>query len=322
MAGNERADTETLAALDVGSNTVLMLVAHVSGSTVRPLAEMLRITRLGRGVDRAGMLDPAAAALTLDTVCEFAEKARALGARRILAAGTAALRDARNGPEFIEQVRRRCGVELEIISGQTEAQLNFLAAVHGLGIDPAEPMLIVDIGGGSTELIRCEGGGPPALVSLQVGSVRLTERFIRHDPPASQEQARIYTTVRQQLEQLGWKDFRPRRVVGVAGTVTTVAAVASGLHSQDHSAIHGYQLTRQQVADTARLFFELTVAQRQQLPGMIAGRADVICTGAAILDCIAESFGAETVTVSNQGVRWGLVYRELESRASAGLVPH
>ncbi len=311
MAGNERA-TKTVAALDVGSNTVLMLVADVSGAAVRPLSEMLRITRLGRGVDRAGMLDPTAAALTLDTICEFVDKARALGAQKILAAGTAALRDARNGPEFIEQVRRRSGVALEIISGQTEAQLNFLAAVHGLGIDPAEPMLIVDIGGGSTELIRCEGGGPPAMVSLQVGSVRLTERFIRHDPPTSEEQARIYAAVKQQLERLGWKDFRPRRLIGVAGTVTTVAAVASGWHSPDHSAIHGYQLTKKQVADTARLFFGLTVEQRKQLPGMIAGRADVICAGGAILDCIVESFSAATVTVSDQGVRWGLVYRELQ----------
>src|SRR5579875_660222 len=304
--------TAIVAALDVGSNTVLMLVADLSAGRVRPLAELLKITRLGRGVDRTGMLDAGTASLTLAAIAEFVDKARALGAQKILTAATAALRDARNGPEFIEQVRLRTGVALEIISGRTEAQLNFLAAVHGLGIDPAQAMLIVDIGGGSTELIRCESGAAAALVSLQIGSVRLTERFIRHDPPTSEEQARIYAAVKQQLERLGWKDFRPRRLIGVAGTVTTVAAVASGWHSPDHSAIHGYQLTKKQVADTARLFFGLTVEQRKQLPGMIAGRADVICAGGAILDCIVESFSAATVTVSDQGVRWGLVYRELQ----------
>jgi exopolyphosphatase / guanosine-5'-triphosphate,3'-diphosphate pyrophosphatase len=314
MGAGSNDQTATAAALDVGSNTVLMLVAELSGGSVRPLAELMKITRLGRGVDRTGMLDPVAAALTLDAIAEFVEKARALGAQKILTAATAALRDARNGTEFIEQVRQRTGVELEIISGQTEAQLNFLAAVHGLGINPAQAMLIVDIGGGSTELIRCEAGAPPAMVSLQIGSVRLTERLVRHDRPTAQEQARIYDTVRDQLDSLGWENFRPAHLVGVAGTVTTVAAVSMGLDTYDHSAVHGHRLSRDQVADTARRFFSLTLAQRKQLAGMIEGRADVICAGAAILDCITQFFGADSVTVSDQGVRWGLVI-EARNRA-------
>ncbi len=312
MTGGDSAQTATVAALDVGSNTVLMLVAELSRAGVRPVAELLKITRLGRDVDRTGMLDPAAAALTLDAIAQFVEKARALGAQKILTAATAALRDARNGPEFIEQVRQRTGVELETISGQTEAGLNFLAAVHGLSIDPAQSMLIVDIGGGSTELIRCEAGSQPAMVSLQIGSVRLTERFVRHDPPTSQEQAQICDTIREQIASLQWKDFHPARLVGVAGTVTTVAAVALGLRTYEHSAVHGLRLTVDQVSDTARRLFSLTLEQRKQLPGMIEGRADVICAGAAILDCITRFFGAAAVTVSDQGVRWGLVYRELE----------
>ena len=133
--------SSTLAALDVGSNTVLMLVAELSAGTVRPLADFMKITRLGRGVDRTGMLDPGAMALTLDAIVEFVEKARALGARKILTAGTAAMRDAHNGSEFIDQVRRRAGVDLQIISGETDAQLNYLAAIRGLKIDPAQAML-------------------------------------------------------------------------------------------------------------------------------------------------------------------------------------
>jgi exopolyphosphatase / guanosine-5'-triphosphate,3'-diphosphate pyrophosphatase len=305
--------TATVAALDVGSNTVLMLVAELGAGGIRPLDDLMKITRLGRGVDRTGMLDAGAAALSLDAIAEFVERARALGAQKILTAATAALRDAHNGPGFIDQVRARTGVKLEIISGQTEAQLNLLAAVHSLGLDPAQSMVIVDIGGGSTELIRAEAGAQPAMVSLQIGSVRLTERLVRHDPPAPEERELIYRTVRGQLEPLGWSNFRPSQMVGVAGTVTTVGAVATGLRTHDHAAIHGFRLTGEQVAETARRFFSLTVAQRKELPGMVEGRADVICAGAAILDSVIQFFRVPGVTVSDRGVRWGLVYRDLEA---------
>jgi exopolyphosphatase / guanosine-5'-triphosphate,3'-diphosphate pyrophosphatase len=312
MTDRDARPASTVAALDVGSNTVLMLVAELSSAGVRPLADLLRITRLGRGVDRTGLLDPASAAGTLDAIAEFTEKARALGAQKILTAATAALRDAHNGAEFIGQVRQRTGVDLETISGQTEAQLNFIAATHGLKIDPAQSMLIVDIGGGSTELIRCEGGADPAMVSLQIGSVRLTERFISHDPPTSAEQAQIYDEVKEQLAPLGWDSFRPTNLVGVAGTVTSVCAVALGLKTYDHSVGHGRRLSQAEVQETARQFFSLTTEQRKQLPGMMEGRADVIAAGAAILDCVTQFFNAASVIVSDQGVRWGLVYRELE----------
>jgi len=314
MAGRDNRNA-TIGALDVGSNSVLMLVAEISGGSVRALGDFLRITRLGRGVDRTGLLDPASAALTLDAIAELADKARALGAQRFVTAATAALRDAHNGAEFIEQVRQRTGISLDLISGRAEAQLNFLAATHGLGIDPAESMLIVDIGGGSTELIRCEGGAQPAMVSLQIGSVRLTERFIKHDPPAPAEQAQIYAAVNEQLRPLGWDNFHPRRLVGVAGTVTTVCAVMLGLQTYDHSVVHGHQLSQADVAAVARRLFSPTVAERRKLPGMIEGRADVICAGAAILDCVTQFFNATSVTVSDQGVRWGLIYRELTTRA-------
>lgn len=318
MTNSEARGVTTVATLDVGSNTVLMLVAELSATGVRPLADLLKITRLGRGVDRTGLLDPAAAAVTLDAIAEFTEKARALGAQKILTAATAALRDAHNGAEFITQVRQRTGVNLEIISGQTEAQLNFLAATHGLKIDPAQAMLIVDIGGGSTELIRCEGGADPAMVSLQIGSVRLTERFIRHDPPSSAEQAHTYDAVKAQLASCGWDNFRPTSLVGVAGTVTTVCAVALGLKTYDHSVVHGRQLSQAEVQETAQRFFSLNTAQRKELPGMLEGRADVIAAGAAILDSVAQYFHAANVIVSDQGVRWGLVYRELEALSATG----
>ncbi len=190
--------------------------------------------------------------------------------------------------------------------------MNFLAATRGLKIDPAQSMLIVDIGGGSTELIRCEGGADPAMVSLQIGSVRLTERFISHDPPTNAEQGQVYDEVKEQLAPLGWDSFRPTNLVGVAGTVTSVCAVALGLKTYDHSIVHGRRLSQAEVQETARQFFGLTTEQRKRLPGMMEGRADVIAAGAAILDCVTQFFNAASVIVSDQGVRWGLMYRELE----------
>src|SRR6266436_4742814 len=148
-----------LAALDVGTNTVLMLVVERNpDGELRTLAELSRITRLGRGIESSARLDPQAAAATLDAIVEFTAQARALGAETILAVATAAMRDASDGAEFLARVRERAGIELEIISGESEAQLAWLAVSHGLKLDPAEHVLVVDIGGGSTELIRAEPG--------------------------------------------------------------------------------------------------------------------------------------------------------------------
>ena len=313
MAGTMSESVTKMAALDVGTNSVLMLVVEVrAGGAIRPLADLVRVTRLGRGVDRDAMLDPQASALTLETLAEYVQQARALGAGKFLTAATSALRDARDGGEFINKVERRTGVRLEVISGESEAQLNLLAATRSLALDSAEAILIVDIGGGSTELIRCEPGAPLAMVSVQIGSVRLTERFIRHDPPTASEKAQVYDAVREEMRRLGWDNFRPGSLVGVAGTVTTVCAVAMGLDTYDHSVVHGHRLSPAQVRGTAERFFGMTVAQRKELRGMIEGRADVICAGAAILDCVTAFFNADAVTVSDRGVRWGLVYRELE----------
>ncbi|HTR60918.1 MAG TPA: hypothetical protein VMH37_04385, partial [Candidatus Binataceae bacterium] len=210
-----------IATFDIGSNTVLMLAAEVDDRRQpRVLAELMRITRMGRGVDKNKRLDPDSAAMTLAALEEFAGKARALGAERMVAAATAALRDAADGPEFIARVKERAGLTLQIIPGAEEAALSHLAVVRGLNIDPASPLLIVDIGGGSTELIRAEPGKDLAMVSLQIGSVRLTERCVRSDPPSDSDAASVAATVDSALDQLGW-NYRPARLVGIAGTVTT-----------------------------------------------------------------------------------------------------
>jgi exopolyphosphatase / guanosine-5'-triphosphate,3'-diphosphate pyrophosphatase len=306
-----------LAALDVGTNTVLMLVVErVAEGDLRTLGEFSRITRLGRGVDANGKLDPAAKALTLDAITEFAAKARDLGAEKILTAATAAVRDASDGAAFLAQVKARAGVDLDVISGETEAQLSWLAVRKGLKLDPADRVLIVDIGGGSTELIRVEPGRKLDLVSLQIGSVRLTERFVHHDPPIAREAADVRLAVDEALRALGW-DFRPDTMVGIAGTVTTVCALALCLEQYDPAIVHGHRLSHQEVLAAVTRLASVPLDQRKKLPGVEPARADVIFAGAGILERTMAHFGLDHVIVSDQGVRWGLIWRELEKSDSA-----
>ncbi len=302
-----------LAALDVGTNTVLMLVVEqIADGSLRTLGEFSRITRLGRGVDGSGKLNPEAAAKTADAIVEFVAQARSIGAEKILSAATAALRDAQDGAAFIARVKERCGLELDTISGETEAQLAYLSSVKGLKLDPSANLLIVDIGGGSTELIRAEPGGVIDAVSLQIGAVRLTERFVHSDPPKPREAADLRLAIDQTLDTLRW-NFQPNVMVGIAGTVTTVCAVALGLATYDPVRVHGYQLTDAQVLQAISLLSNVGLEERKQLPGVEAGRADVIFAGAAILERVMAHFKIHRVTVSDQGVRWGLVWRELEN---------
>jgi len=303
-----------IAAFDVGTNTVLMLAVESSATgTPRVLAELSRITRLGRGLDRDGALDPESAARTLGTIVEFAKQARALGVERIAGVATAALRDARDGRDFIAKVERLAGVTLEIITGEAEAELSYLAVRRGLALDSHLRLLIVDIGGGSTELIRAEPGCELAVTSLRIGSVRLTERFARSDAPAQGEVAAIARAVDEALDGLGWQYRRPEQLVGIAGTVTTICAVALGLHTYDHLAVHGHQLSHDEVRRTLERFVSMPLRERKKLPGLHEARADVIIAGTIILDRVMERFGSERVTVSDQGVRWGLMWRELDA---------
>jgi exopolyphosphatase / guanosine-5'-triphosphate,3'-diphosphate pyrophosphatase len=310
-----------IGALDVGTNTVQMLVAETTpDGGARRVTELARVTRLGLGVDHNHRLDPAAALGTLDTIAEFVEQARAAGAEKIVAAGTATLRDAADGETFIRRVRERGGVELEIVSGETEAWLSYLAVMRGLRLDPSKRLLIIDIGGGSTEFIRAGGhatefintepGAKLQLASLQIGSVRLTERILHHDPPNAREAADLRLAIDAELTGLGWK-LETDVLVGIAGTVTTVCAVALQLEPYDPDRVHGYQLSRKEVERVLGLFGSMPLAERRKLKGLDPARADVIFAGTAILERVMCEAEVSSVIVSDQGVRWGLVWREL-----------
>jgi exopolyphosphatase / guanosine-5'-triphosphate,3'-diphosphate pyrophosphatase len=300
-----------IGALDVGTNTVLMLVAeNTPDGGARRVIDLARVTRLGQGVDHNHRLDPQAALRTLDTIAEFVEQARAAGAEKMVAAGTATLRDVADGESFIRRVRERTGVELEIVSGETEAWLSYLAVMHGLRLDPSQRSLIVDIGGGSTEFIRAEPGAKLQMASLQIGSVRLTERIIHHDPPTAREAADLRLAIDAELAGLGWK-LETDVLVGIAGTVTTVCAVALQMEPYDHDRVHRYRLSRKEVERVLGLFGSMPLAERRKLKGLDPGRADVMFAGTAVLERVMSEANADSVVVSDQGVRWGLVWREL-----------
>ncbi len=306
-----------LAALDVGTNTVLMLVAETTpDGQLCKLAEASRITRLGRGVDATGHLDPASALATLDTIAEFVEQARSLGAEKILSAATAALRDASDGADFIARVKARTGLELEVISGETEAQLAYLSSVKGLQLDLASNLLIIDIGGGSTEFVRAQPGGTIDYISLQIGSVRMTERIIKSDPPHTREAVELRVTIDEALATLKW-NFQPDVMVGIAGTVTTVCAVALELAQYDSTRVHGHILSQDDVLQVILRLSHVPLEERKRIPGVEPGRADVIFAGAAILERIMSHFKMKQVIVSDQGVRWGLLWRAIEKSSPA-----
>jgi len=301
------------AAIDIGTNSVLLLVAERRpDSTFEAVAEEAEITRLGRGVDAARRLSAQGMEDTLSVLVQFVQQARSLGANDIVISATSAARDAQNGAEFLKEAKERAGVEIEIISGELEAELAYSAAYAEFGrTRQGEALVVIDIGGGSTEFIYGAPGGAGAIAfhtSLDVGSVRLTERYVRSDPVAEAERRAIVADLQTAFAALPDAP-RAARVVGVAGTVTTLYAVRHAVEPYDGAMVHGGALTLSELKGLSRQLCETPLAQRMKLPGLQPKRADVICAGALILEMALERLHASECLVSDRGVRWGLLAR-------------
>ncbi|MGZ8605310.1 MAG: Ppx/GppA phosphatase family protein, partial [Actinomycetota bacterium] len=270
------------------------------------------ITRLGQDVDRTGRLAPDALERTVAVLARYTRRARALHAERIRVAATAAVRDAANREEFEAAVREHAGSDLEVITGEQEAGLSFLGATRGL--DAPAPYLVLDIGGGSTELV-VGGDRPEAAMSIQMGSVRLTERFVENDPPAPDELEAMRAFVLGRLDEAEAivPASEARTLVAVAGTTTTVQAMSLGLAHYDPEAIHR---TRLSLAEAERILADLasmTTAERDALPVMAKGRADVIVAGVEVLVSVMRRFGFEDALVSETDILDGLAFEVLAS---------
>jgi len=315
------------ATIDIGTNSVLLLVADSEGGALRPVLERAAVTRLGEGVDRNRRLLPAACERTLACLAEYARELRALGVSRLDAVGTSAMRDAAGGQEFVAQAAALLGVAPRVIDGNEEARLTFAGALSGLSVasvaSETGKVTVFDIGGGSTEIIVGTSTATQrriaAAVSLNIGSVRLFERHVRSDPPSTEEMRSVQRDIALALADAP-KPEAGATLVGVAGTITQLAALELELTPYDSTRVHGHRLTRSTVDRLATRLASLSLAERRILPGMEPARADVLVVGSAIARAVLEWSGASELVVSDRGVRWGLA-EELAGKGEASSGP-
>lgn len=299
-----------VAAYDCGTNSLRILVADYDEATgaMTELARDMRIVRLGEGVDRTGRVSAAALERTLAALREFDAVARPLGIDRTRFCATSAARDAENAVDFEAAVREVIGVGPEVITGAEEAALSFTGAVGGLGEAYPQPYLVVDIGGGSTEFI-VGAAEVSASRSLDIGSVRLTERHFHNDPPTADQVAAAVADVDAALDtvaEAGVDLGAARTVIGVAGTVTTIAAGVLGLDAYDRDAIHHAELPVEAIRATTASLIAMSSDERRRLGYMHPGRADVIGAGAVILDVLLRRTRVGSVLVSEQDILDGI----------------
>lgn len=305
--------TRRLAAVDIGTNSVRLLVADVDGddpttARVEILDRRMTITRLGQGVDATRRLHADAIARTVAVLREYRDAMDALGATQVRATATSAARDATNREDFFVAAKDALGVEPELLSGEEEARLSFLGATAELTGESA-PYLVVDIGGGSTEFV-IGTSEPEGLISIDVGCVRVTEQFLASDPPAPEELSAAVSVVRDHLADVARElpgIAEARTLVGLAGTITTVAAIEQGLPEYDRDRIHHFRLTRAAAEDVFRTLALEPAAVRRHNPGLEAARVDVIVGGTIVLVSILRAFGFDEVLVSEADILDGLV---------------
>jgi len=304
---------------DIGTNTILLLIVELyPDGRFEVLDDLADIARLGEGVDRTSRIGAEGERRSLEVLRRYVERCRDLAVKKIDVVGTSALRDATNSQEVRDRLKQQLGLEIRVLTGHEEATYSFRAVQQGLRLDAAE-LLVIDVGGGSTELIWGDACGMRRAVSIKLGAVRLTERFLHSDPVADEECTAMLAFIDQELGRLDGHDSAPAAplsLVGIAGTFTTLAAVEKGLTRYSHRDVHGSRLTLVEVTRQVSLYRQISVAERRLIPGLEPKRADVILAGAYLVQAIMQRFGATELIVSDQGVRYGLLYervRRLES---------
>ena len=307
--------TNKIAVIDVGTNSVKTTAVDVENNTSGAvLLDASEVTRLGEGVDAARNLNPVAMMRTVDVVHNFVERAKAVGVSEIRVVGTSALRDAANRSEFIDLVKSKTGITVEVIDGDREASLAFAAVradpdvsarLHG-------ELVVFDIGGGSTELILGKGLAPDKKISLNIGAVRLTERFISTDPPTPAEISNATAEITEQFAKAAWIGS-PGLVAGIGGTAVTLAAVAHGAAYDDVESLNGRVLSLEEIEVALQRFQSADLAQRRTIRGLDPKRADVIICGTLILRALLQTCGLNSFIVSTRGLRFGLLAEMAEA---------
>jgi exopolyphosphatase/guanosine-5'-triphosphate,3'-diphosphate pyrophosphatase len=296
-----------VAAIDCGTNSVRLLIADVTAGGLTDVSRRMEIVRLGEGVDRTGRLAPEAIERTRQALLGYAAEIAELGVDRVRMCATSASRDAANAADFTAMVRRTLGVDPEVITGDEEARLSFTGAVYGLQAEA--PYLVVDIGGGSTEFVVGSAEVSHA-ISVDIGCVRMTERHLHGDPPTPAEVAAAEQDITKAVDAALRKvsGHRAATLVGLAGSVTTVAALALDLPEYDAKRIHHARIPYDDVAKVTFDLLGATVADRRDLPVMHPGRADVIGAGALILRVIMERAEKFSVIASEHDILDGIAF--------------
>jgi exopolyphosphatase / guanosine-5'-triphosphate,3'-diphosphate pyrophosphatase len=289
--------------VDLGTNSTRLLVADVENGSVRELERRLAITRLGEGVDERRQLLPQAIARARNVLVDYRRAMENLEAERMLALGTSAVRDAENGEAFLGEIEWSYGIRTRLLSGDEEALLTFRGVTSGRPL--AENTFVVDVGGGSTELILAGSEGISFHESLDLGCVRLTERFLRSDPPSAHELTECAGYVQSLLNEHIPPGVAATRAIGVAGTVTTLATLDLGLEEEDPEVIHGHALTAASVADQLGRLSTVPVAKLREWRGLHPERAPVIVAGGVVVLETLRYFGFEKFEVSEHDLMHG-----------------
>ncbi|HET6623504.1 MAG TPA: Ppx/GppA phosphatase family protein [Gaiellaceae bacterium] len=294
-----------VASVDLGTNSTRLLVADVDGDRLREVVRRLTITRLGEGVDERRKLLPLPITRVRNCLTDYRRELEALGAERTLAIATSAVRDAENGEAFLGEIEWSYGFTTRLLEGDEEAALMYRGVTAGR--PPLEDTLLVDIGGGSTELVVGANGGPAASTSLDVGCVRVTERFLATDPPTPTELATAAAHVRSLLPP-----YQARAAIGVAGTVTTLAALDLGLAEYDPERTHGHLLALASVERELERLAGLTLEERVKVPGIEPGRAPVIVGGIVVLRELMRAYELGEIEVSERDILHGAAFAAAE----------
>jgi exopolyphosphatase / guanosine-5'-triphosphate,3'-diphosphate pyrophosphatase len=295
--------SKRVAVIDVGTNSTRLLVADVSGGTVGPLERRSTVTRLGRGVDLSGHLSSEAIEDVCTAISCYLGLIEELGAETVETIATSAVRDADNGSAFIAELRERFALSARVLDGEEEARLTYLGATHEA--PPTDPTLVVDIGGGSTELIVGHDGEISFHDSMQVGVVRHTERHIASDPPTAGELEALAADVRGAIGKSLGAGLEAGRGIAVAGTPTSLAAVEQELEPYDPAKVHGHVLALPSIQRMLSRLASLPLSERVEVPGLHPDRAPTIVAGVVILVEVMRAFGLDQVTVSEHDILYG-----------------
>ena len=303
---------ERIASIDIGTNTILLLIAEIHPDSIKPLVDTETVVRLGEGLDQKGVLSEEAMERGVHTINQYVNQCKKLGVTEIYAVGTSALREAKNASDFLKRVKEKQNLSIEVISGEKEAYFSFLAVTKDLKKSGGN-LLVVDVGGGSTELILGNSDAMIWWASLPLGIVRFSERFLLSDPVQEEEYRAMVEEIRKHLPVIPLPEtpLSSLSMVSIGGTGTALASVEQGLEKFIPEKIHNFVLTGEALRNQLSLYRSMTVERRKKIKGLPASRADVILAGGTILYLIMEALGSPSLIVNTHGVRYGLLYKNI-----------